>query len=81
MQRKKNSNCLPLISKKAVPSLPFLSSSLNAEVLLPKDCVEDSVHRYHVYSYPFSLLHHSPQGLEKSDSCFHFPLHESGHVT
>jgi len=67
----KNSNWLPLISKKAVPSLPFLSSSLNAEVLLPKDCVEDSVHRYHVYSYPFSFLHHSQQGLEKS---LMFPL-------
>ena len=60
MQKEKNINWLPLISKKAFPSLPFLSSSLNAEVLLPKDCVEDTVHSNHVYSYPspFSITAH-----------------------
>lgn len=56
----KNSNWLPLISKKAFPSLPFLSSCLRAEVFLPRDCVADTVERYSVYSHPFSLLHHSP---------------------
>lgn len=59
----KNSNWLPLISKKAFPSLPFLSSCLSAEVFLPRDCVADTVERYSAYSHPFSLLHHSPQGL------------------
>lgn len=60
----KNSNWLLLISKKAFPSLLFLSSSLSVEVSW--DCVADTVEGS--FS-PFSL-HRCPKSLEKSETHF-----------
>lgn len=54
----KSSNWLPLI---LVPSLLCLSTTLNVEVLLSRDCVADTVQRYPMFILtlsPFSITAH-----------------------
>ena len=56
-----NSYWLPLISKKAFSSLLSLSSSLNVEVLLSRDCVAGTVLKYPMFILtpsPFSITAH-----------------------